>query len=86
MESGEAALSEDTAVGFPDSHCREASSRGSGQPRCRLPTLTTRELHAERDLVRGSLRQQMGVFFLKDQGARALHDYVTGARFFFCGL
>lgn len=25
----------------------------------------------------------MDVFFLKDQGARNLHDYVTGARFFF---
>lgn len=31
----------------------------------------------------GSLCQQMDVFFLKDQGARKLHDYVTGARFCF---
>lgn len=31
----------------------------------------------------GSLCQQIDVFFLKDRGARNLHDYVTGARSFF---
>lgn len=51
MESGEAALSENTAVGFTDGAAGRRHPVGAASLAIDFPTLMNRELHAEQDLV-----------------------------------